>query len=67
MILPNGEQDLAVYAEAGDAVLLMGRAWSESSNKVPAAPHRSPEIEEDQLRILLVVDVVPEMLEEEYS
>ena len=66
LILPNGEQDLAVYAEAGDAVLLMGRAWSESSNKVPAAPHRSPEIEEDQLRILLVVDVVPEMLEEEY-
>ncbi len=66
-IFPIGEKDLAVEAAVGDAVLLLGRAWQKDGNAfgaagkiVPAAPHRSPELREDQLRVLLVVDVVPE-------
>lgn len=69
-IVPLGEKNIAVYAKKGDAVLLMGRAWEkdkniESSsdlsyrNSILAAPHRSPEIGDDELRVLLVVDVVP--------
>ena len=107
IILPNGEENLAVYASEGDAVLLTGRAWEyeyeyqyeneyqrESKREhvrdhdhdqvqdnqdadvlsqlqvqkqevrerergyMPAAPHRSPDLKEDELRVLLVVDIL---------
>mmetsp|Transcript_27293 Transcript_27293/g.40426 ORF Transcript_27293/g.40426 Transcript_27293/m.40426 type:complete len:338 (-) Transcript_27293:7-1020(-) len=65
VILPYGEKDVAVYADKGDAVLLMGRAWEnyhpdyEMVKGGLAAPHRSPKLSKDQLRVLLVVDLLP--------
>jgi hypothetical protein len=64
VILPYGEKDVAVYADEGDVLLLMGRAWEDhySDELVKsgrAAPHRSPQLSKDQLRVLLVVDLLP--------
>jgi len=69
LILPYGENNVAVGAKKGDAVLLMGRAWEdrhgdgdfEEANGEAnwAAPHRSPELGNDELRVLLTVDVLP--------
>lgn len=73
MIIPGeaSNKNLVKHAKDGEAVLLMGRAWSGATsttaissasdpwtNGVPAVPHRSPGINEDQLRVLLVVDIV---------
>lgn len=69
LILPHGEREIAVYAKEGDAVLLMGRAWErkmqqpsssemERDTMILAAPHRSPSLGSDELRVLLVVDYV---------
>jgi hypothetical protein len=69
LILPHGEEEVAVHAKEGDAVLLTGRAWEETTcsdesqvgrEKVLclAAPHRSPTLAGDELRVLLVADYV---------
>lgn len=103
IILHNSEENLAVYASEGDAVLLTGRAWEyqyeyqyeyqreskrehvrdrdhdqvqdnhgadvlsqaqaqvqevQERDYMPAAPHRSPDLKEDELRVLLVVDIL---------
>ena len=49
--------DPVICAKAGDAVLLMGKAWEEEDNGVLAAVHRSPKLTEGEPRILLTVDV----------
>lgn len=65
VILPYGETDVVVHADKGDAVLLMGRAWADHHSDYEmvksglAAPHRSPKLSKDQLRVLLVVDLLP--------
>jgi len=59
LILPHGDRDIAVFANEGDVVLLMGRAWEQEKRNICATPHRSPELGEDQLRVLLIVDIVP--------
>ncbi len=65
MIIPGEtNNNLVVHAKDGEAVLLMGRVWSSSRlmSGVPAAPHRSPSIfDEDLLRVVMVVDAVPSM------
>jgi len=69
LILPHGEREIAVYAKEGDAILLMGRAWEgeiqqpsssqmERGTMILAAPHRSPSLCSDEIRVLLVVDYV---------
>jgi hypothetical protein len=63
MILPRGEEELAVHAKEGDAILLMGRAWETENNNSKettcfAAPHRSPMLDSDEVRVLLVADYV---------
>lgn len=63
MILPRGEEELAVHAKEGDAILLMGRAWETENNNSKettcfAAPHRSPTLDSDEVRVLLVADYV---------
>ena len=50
-------RDPVICAKAGDAVLLMGKAWEEGDNGVLAAVHRSPKLTEGEARILLTVDV----------
>jgi hypothetical protein len=68
LIMPRGEKDVAVCADKGDAVLLMGRAWEEYRSNhetgidslAYAAPHRSPTLGKDQLRVLLVADFLPD-------
>lgn len=62
IIMPNKSEDvLALIAKEMEAVLLMGRCWEErQQTQSPAAvPHRSPDLEVDQMRILLTIDVVP--------
>ena len=65
VILPRGEEGVAVTASVGEAILLMGKAWekkddnSAMDSRVLAVPHRSPEIEDGQLRVLITVDVIP--------
>eukprot|EP00984_Skeletonema_dohrnii_P033078 scaffold28544_cov126-Skeletonema_dohrnii-CCMP3373.AAC.3 len=61
----NTEKKTVTSAKEGDAVLLMGRAWEDSSEgdftdaKILAAVHRSPLLSSGQERILLTVDLVP--------
>lgn len=65
----NTGKTIVSSAKEGDAVLLMGRAWEDSStlqegdftnsNDILAAVHRSPLLSPGQERILLTVDVVP--------
>ena len=63
MILSHGEDHVAIQARAGDAVLILGRAWEDYGiNGVKAAPHKSPLLALGQLRVLLTVDVVPHVI-----
>eukprot|EP00553_Chaetoceros_curvisetus_P011806 CAMPEP_0204640076 /NCGR_PEP_ID=MMETSP0717-20131115/45558_1 /ASSEMBLY_ACC=CAM_ASM_000666 /TAXON_ID=230516 /ORGANISM="Chaetoceros curvisetus" /LENGTH=211 /DNA_ID=CAMNT_0051660377 /DNA_START=678 /DNA_END=1313 /DNA_ORIENTATION=+ len=60
LILPWGEDGIAVQARPGDAVLILGRAWEESQDgpTIKAAPHRSPDLGNNEFRVLLTVDIV---------
>lgn len=46
------------YFEAGDYVVLLGKAWENSENGNAAAIHRSPSIMPFQGRVLITIDVV---------
>ena len=62
IIMPKKSEDvLALTADEMEAVLLMGRCWEQRQPmQSPAAvPHRSPDLEADQMRILLTIDAVP--------
>ena len=65
IVPPNLNTEAVTSAKEGDAVLLMGRAWEDSSegdftdDAKLAAVHRSPLLSSGQERILLTVDLVP--------
>jgi hypothetical protein len=59
VICPKDGSKAALKAKVGDAVFLMGRAWETLNSDVKAAPHMSPTLKDDQPRVLLTVDVVP--------
>ena len=60
----NTGEKVFTSAKEGDAVLLMGRAWEDSTkaevtdSSILAAVHRSPVLSPGQKRILLTVDLV---------
>lgn len=78
VIMPFGSEDvLAFNAKGMEAVLLMGREWEreerhddndgdhECSYITPAAiPHRSPNLQSGEKRVLLTIDVIPKINEE---
>lgn len=70
IILPFGEDDVVVQkAIAGDAVLMMGKAWEDDNDEdqdlpvqtnyaIKALVHKSPDLGADEARVLLTVDVL---------
>jgi hypothetical protein len=74
IILPYGEEDVAIQAHTGDAVFMMGRALEDeidgrdcclhsSESLVKALVHKSPNIAADEARVLLTLDIVRPLID----
>ena len=66
VILPFGDNNMAIKAKAGDAVFMMGKAWEDISDEkgilpggaIKALVHKSPTLHAHEARVLLTVDIL---------
>eukprot|EP00957_Ditylum_brightwellii_P186831 14226225-Ditylum_brightwellii.AAC.1 len=66
----NKERKEGIFrAQENEAISLMGREWEEAAgdeekfnhrHEIKAAVHKSPELQVDENRVLLTVDIVPD-------